>query len=528
MPLSNTYKSPVYARAKAITSVIFIISLLVTQIIAWGLLERERSLEQHQVRNEVIQFKNRLETILEYSSTATYTMALLVENGLLNDDFDSLSHQILRQNQFIDAMQLVEGTVITKTYPLEGNESVIGMDISKTPAHIRDAAESIKRQQLYFEGPFELTQGGVGFVGRFPIMKNSQVFGFSAVVIKLATILDGLGLSKSGVTDEYIYQLVKIEGEEQKLLFQNKESFDSGIIAKTKVPLGDWDIHVKLRNPGYWKRFMSFSILGLVFSLILSVLVWKVATQPAKLNMLIDLKTRDLKVVNEQLERRAEELEQYAHVISHDLQEPLRMVVNFLGLLKDRNGDSLDEQALTYVNHASEGAWKMKNLISDLLKYAIAGKNSGKKELIPLRMVLDDAISLLQNKIDESKAVISYTDLPTVYAVKIPLTQIMQNLIGNALKYASIDRAPVIIVEHLSLDDEWEIIVKDNGIGIPSEYYQEVFNIFKRLHKEEYQGTGLGLAMVKKNVESLGGRVWVTSQINVGSEFHFTLPKKSS
>ncbi len=515
-----------YHKPIRITWLVLIISLFVTQTFTWRLYLREKAIEKDRVERRAIQFKSRLQSILEHSSTATYTLAFLVENGFLGDNFDSLSSQILKHNHYIDALQLVEGTVITKTYPLEGNEVVIGMDISQNPDHKREAAEAIKRRELYFEGPFELTQGGTGFVGRLPIIKENEVFGFAAVIIHLETILKGLSIDLSGEDENYIFQLIKNRGENKQKLFVNEETFDEGLYAMEHLSQGGWDLFVKLKSPEIYIQVVVFSLLGIVFTGFLTVFTWKISSQPIKLQKMINIKTRDLKKLNRKLERRAEELEQFAHVISHDLQEPTRMISSYLGLLKKQYEEKLDVVAAEYIHYSMRGAKRINMLIQDLLKYTLAGKEKENCESVPLRMIMDDVYSVLHREIEESGAEITYGELPNICANKIAMTQVMQNLVSNAIKYHRTNQKPKVSISAQETETHWQVSVKDNGIGIPKEYHVDIFSLFKRLHVEaEYQGTGLGLAIVKKNIQTMHGKIWVTSVENEGSEFHISLPK---
>lgn len=524
---------PFFLRPKSVTWMVFCLSLIVTEIVAWRLLLKERSLDQEEVIQEGLNFQNRLEAVLDYSSTATYTLSFLVQNNLLGDRFDSLCHQILKQNPSIDALQLVQNGVITHICPIEGNEAALGLDISKNPDHVREVAEAIRRNSLYFEGPFHLAQGGRGIVGRLPIIEKGQFWGLSAVVIRLETLFEAVEIPSSGESENFVYQLSKMAGGQRVQVFENNETFDSGLITERMIPKVEWKLQVKHKNPGYIKAAVPFALLGFFFSVALASFAWKVANQPLKLQKLVDEKTADLQELNKVMELKAEELSrinhelnQYAHVISHDLQEPLRMVVNFMELLKRKYDNELDEQAQIYIGHALNGAQGMRELVKELLQYALAGQQQGQIEKVPLRMILDDVTSILHVQIDKTQATISYEELPVVDAPKLAITQVMQNLIGNALKFIKPDVAPVIRIESIERAKEWEIIVSDNGIGIDKEYQQEIFGVFRRLHsKSDYAGTGVGLAIVQKQVQSMGGRIWVESEKGAGSAFHFTIPK---
>tara|TARA_R110000782_G_scaffold80846_4_gene159938 strand:- start:159789 stop:165440 length:5652 start_codon:yes stop_codon:yes gene_type:complete len=233
-----------------------------------------------------------------------------------------------------------------------------------------------------------------------------------------------------------------------------------------------------------------------------------------------------LKYTNE-LVRSNEELEQFAYVASHDLQEPLRMVTSFLSQLEKKYSNQLDEKAHMYIDFAVDGASRMRNIILDLLEYSRVGKNNDELEPININEVVEQAKVLLRKVIEEKEAIIVYDKLPTIMAYRSPIVQVFQNLIGNGLKYAKADLTPIIDIKAKELKNEWEFAIKDNGIGIKKDYYEKIFVIFQRLHnRDEYSGTGMGLAIVKKIVENLGGKIWLESEEGKGSTFYFTLPQQ--
>ncbi len=220
------------------------------------------------------------------------------------------------------------------------------------------------------------------------------------------------------------------------------------------------------------------------------------------------------------------ELEQFAFVASHDLQEPLRMVTSFLTQLEKKYGDSLDDNAKKYIHFAVDGAKRMREVILNLLDFSQVGKHKDDIEPISLERVIQETLNLQARLIEERRAQITFDDLPVVNSYYSPLLQIFQNLIGNAMKYAKNDVPAIIYISALELESSWQISIKDNGIGIDSEYHEKIFVLFQRLHhQEEYSGTGIGLAVVKKIIDGLGGEIWVESAPDKGSTFYFTLPK---
>ncbi|MFC3417353.1 PAS domain-containing protein [Algoriphagus hitonicola] len=241
-----------------------------------------------------------------------------------------------------------------------------------------------------------------------------------------------------------------------------------------------------------------------------------------------------LKRLNENLEKQAKELaisnselEQFAYIASHDLQEPLRMVSSFLTQLERRYQDQLDEKALRYIDFAKGGAVRMRQIILDLLEFSRVGKQEEEIKPIDLQELVKE-VGLLQKRVlEEKNGQLIFDGHPKVKSYPSPLLQVLHNLIGNAIKYSKPDVPPIVEVTCKELATYWTISVSDNGIGIKSDYFDKIFVIFQRLHrKEEYNGTGMGLAIVKKIIEGLGGKIWVESTLDVGSTFTFTLPKK--
>ncbi|MDP3472543.1 MAG: ATP-binding protein [Algoriphagus sp.] len=238
---------------------------------------------------------------------------------------------------------------------------------------------------------------------------------------------------------------------------------------------------------------------------------------------------RNLEIHAKELALSNSELEQFAYVASHDLQEPLRMVSSFLSLLERKYKNQLDEKALQYIDFAVNGAVRMRQIILDLLEYSRVGKQNAQLEWVQLPSVVEEIKQLQRKIIQEKKAEIKFEGIETLWTFKPPLLQIMQNLIGNALKYSKPDVAPEISILAIDLPGCWQISVSDNGLGIKEEYFDKIFILFQRLHrKEEYEGTGIGLAIVKKIVEGLGGKIWVESEYQKGSIFHFTIAKPTT
>jgi signal transduction histidine kinase len=227
------------------------------------------------------------------------------------------------------------------------------------------------------------------------------------------------------------------------------------------------------------------------------------------------------------LEQKNNELEQFAYVVSHDLKEPLRMVTNYMDLLKMKYGKQLDEKANTYIHFAMDGGIRMEKMIADLLELSKTACQGVTKELVDLNEILTEVEQNIFKLIEENSAqIIKKTELP-VLAVYRPYTiSLLQNLLSNAIKFRKKETNPVVVVSATEKEYDWLISIEDNGIGIREEKFETIFEIFTRLHsRESYEGTGIGLAICKKIAEMNGGRIWLESEEGKGTTFHFIIKK---
>jgi signal transduction histidine kinase len=268
----------------------------------------------------------------------------------------------------------------------------------------------------------------------------------------------------------------------------------------------------------------------------------QIGRHAALLERRVDRRTGELSGANTRLRRELDErarieaelrrsntdLEQFAYVASHDLQEPLRMVVSYLQLIERRYEGQLDEAGREFIAYAVDGGKRMQALINDLLAYSRVGR--GAADMVPtdLEAVLARARRRLESAIAENDAEVTSDRLPSVRADAAQIEQLFQNLLANALKFRRPER-PRVHVSADRLDGEWRVAVRDNGIGIAPEFGERIFQLFQRLHgREEYEGTGIGLAVARKIVERHGGEIWVESAPGEGATFYFTLPDSSA
>jgi light-regulated signal transduction histidine kinase (bacteriophytochrome) len=251
-----------------------------------------------------------------------------------------------------------------------------------------------------------------------------------------------------------------------------------------------------------------------------------IAIENARLFATAEQERKRLESVRQALQRSNDELRQFAYVASHDLQEPLRTVAGFTELLVERFRAQAGAEAEEFVGYVVEGVQRMSSLIRDLLEYSHTGVSNGlPSQPNSAEAALDEVLFVLSASIQESGATITHDPLPEVWLESRSLVQLLQNLIGNAIKYRS-ERPLQIHVSAEAPGEDWVFSVRDNGIGIATEYKDRVFGIFKRLHGREIPGTGIGLAICQRIVEWHGGRIWLESELGSGSAFFFTVPKE--
>ncbi|MFE7741191.1 CHASE3 domain-containing protein [Nocardia sp. NPDC057455] len=295
--------------------------------------------------------------------------------------------------------------------------------------------------------------------------------------------------------------------------------------ASLRVAGGDFDHHIDVHGPA------DLATVAHAVESMRRRIVAELDSSRAQEAALAEQKT-DLDLQAMELRRSNAELEQFAYVASHDLQEPLRKVASFCQLLEKRYGDKLDERGKQYIDFAVDGAKRMQVLINDLLTFSRVGRITDRTEPTALGQSLDKALTNLSTAIDDTATRIRRPDeLPEIVGDPTLLTMLWQNLIANAIKFREPERAPELEItcEPGENGSDWLLSVSDNGIGIAPEFAEKVFVIFQRLHsREEYSGTGIGLAVCKKIVEYHGGRIWIDTDYTAGARFCFTLSTAES
>ena len=252
--------------------------------------------------------------------------------------------------------------------------------------------------------------------------------------------------------------------------------------------------------------------------------IWNNADEPTRMAGSVD-DISDKKQAEEELIRSNIELERFAFIASHDLQEPLRMITNFTALLKEEYSSKFDKTAGQYMEFVQSAAYRMQALIADLLEYSRAGEDITQLEDINVNDLMHVIKDSFKDAVEQNHAIIEFDQLPVINTNAVRLSRILQNLVGNALKYKRNGVPTEVKISAEKSDSSWVFSVSDNGIGIKQDYIDQIFVLFKRLHnKNEYTGTGIGLSICKKLVESIGGKIWVESEVGKGSTFYFSIP----
>ena len=373
--------------------------------------------------------------------------------------------------------------------------------------------------QFAVSPPYQIDH--VSYVKVFtPIFKKSELKGFFAIEMNVSKLVEeAYSLSYQPIDISFF---IHISGE---LVYTSSQK-DKGteLTKNSSLQVGNrlWSLiflsHTSMNQERVNALFLLFG--GISVTLLLCTFLFKLLTDNRKELLALNAQ---LNAHTMELERKNKELEQFTYIASHDLQEPLRTVINYIKLFQTRYGDAFDENAKLFYTYISDASIHMQELVKTLLDYSRLGKKAEYEQVDSLA-VIHEIKNHLSQLISEANAVIIANHLPEVYVMKVEFTQLLQNLIHNAIKFRKKDVAPIISITATEEDDFWTFAVKDNGIGIPEKYFEKIFVIFRKLHsRKEYEGTGIGLANCKKIVEIHGGNLWLESKEGEGTTFYFTL-----
>ncbi len=445
--------------------------------------------------DNIIGNTNALELLYPGVTNKEYVQTKWIDSG---DDYRDWEMQMSCKD---GGVKTILWSNISNQYPITGwKKWVVGIDITKRKQMKMELVE----KTIYLDNilssstDIAIVATGINYRIKYYNPMAEQLFGYRADQVIARSVMDiHSDLNVDRARFEKGIEIVREKGEHSFVIEQVKDK-------KT--------VFIQVRISG---------ILDIYTQLVGFVFMGKDITKRIESERALDKYVEELAQSNT-------ELEQFAYVASHDLQEPLRMIGSYLQLLERRYGDKLDKDATEFIDFAVDGANRMQALINDLLAYSRVGTKGKEFEPTDCNVMLSRTIKNLQTAIMESRASINIDLLPTVFADKSQLGQLFQNLIGNAIKFSG-KRASEITISALLKGKKWTFSVRDNGIGIDPKQFDRIFLMFQRLHsRTEYRGTGIGLAMCKKIVERHGGEIWVESEPGKGSTFFFTIPSEKS
>lgn len=424
--------------------------------------------------------------------------------------------------------------------PGGGNGEVVGRNLGFEPERLRALNAARERRDAAFTGQVDLVTGGRGFLACVPVFHRGELSGFIVGAFKSQELLADILQS---VVHFGGYSISVLNGQEE--IYNNSGAHGAASVEYSQEEKLDlfgatWVLRVgqgredSLVEGSYlpWVVLLCGAFLGLALgsSVYFAQKSASREKEANRANRELALEVAERKRAQEEatthaseLTRSNAELEQFAYVASHDLQEPLRIVSGYVQLLQKRYAGKLDSNADEFISFAVDACGRMQRLISDLLAYSRVGREKEFGE-VGCGSIFSAALQSLKAVIDESGASVTSDPMPTVRGDASQLEHLFLNLIGNAIKYRGAS-APEVHVSALLKNSEWQFSVRDNGLGIDPKYHDRIFVIFQRLHgKGQYSGTGIGLAICKKVVENHKGKIWVESEQGAGSTFHFTIP----
>ncbi len=439
--------------------------------------------------------------------------------------------------------------------PHEGNKPALGIDLASNPTRLaaleksRDTGAPVATARIILAQDADQQSGFLIFI---PIYKNNEIIdtvekrrehliGFILGVFRISDIINSSTANLD--SNDIVFRITdESAGGEQQLLFK-----EDGVYSNDQLSSLSNELHysVGYRNGGRdWRlSFMAtadfiernkgsesllIGIAGISIAALLALMLFLVTQRSLIVERLVEQRTEELARTNEALIKSNIELEQFAYIASHDLQAPLRGISGFAQFLQKDYFDRLDDNANQYIEQIVEGAKRMQTLIKDLLTYSRLDSLSRPFVETNLNNVFDDVVILLGTAIEEVSGKVTRDDLPIVIGDRAQLSQLLHNLIGNGIKYFD-KQPPNVHISAKKNNNEWIISVKDNGIGIEPKHHNRIFKIFHRLYsQEQYSGTGIGLAVCQRIAKHHNSRIWLESELGVGTTFYFAISCQSS
>jgi len=510
----------------------------ITIVIAYQQIIFQEEKRQQVLVHELNQVKDRFRNILYSDITAANSLAIFYRKYGLTNDFDEIAPQIIKYNKYAEVLQLNINGVVKKVYPLDGYEQTIGLNTYLDSIRLLESKRALQKNSIYFAGPRNLREGGVGILGKVPIQKGKDTLAVCVVLTRLNTILKALDLD-AGSDNPFSYWLIKKTDTKDtaRYFLSKRHPYDITEAVYADIPEGDWNLgaaySVKNAIP---KSSLIIITLGTLLSLLSAILIYKISSQPFKLERIIEKKTLEIQQMNNSLEAKViertkqlvdanNELESFSYTVSHDLRAPLRSINGYASIVEKRYSANMDEDGKMFIQSILQNTIHMGHLIDDLLDLSRLGRKELSTNNVDMNTLVNEIIEDYEfNKKDNLKIKISKL-LPAKCDASL-IKQVWINLISNAVKYSQYKPEQIIDIGSNEKNGVVEYYIKDNGTGFDMQLYDKLFGVFQRLHtSEKFEGTGIGLATVQKIIRKHGQTIWAESILNEGSTFYFTLPK---
>lgn len=450
---------------------------------------------------------------------------IVAHDGISAEQFHTIGEVLLKDQRGVRNMVVSHGLVIAMSYPLAGNESVIGIDYRSIPVQYEQVRKAMDSRAPLLQGPVPLIQGGIGLILRNPVfLHDGRFYGMANIVLDIPAIFAEAGLSKPDLPFQIAIRGGDGLGAAGVMILGDQAVFAAQpVLTDVVLTQGTWQL-AAIPKDG-WDVADAIPVRVRLMEVLAFVAMTAIAFGAAFHIIGQDQGKEILRRKSLELERSNADLERFAYIASHDLQTPLRNVISYAQLLARRYGGRLDQDADDFIGFIVEGSARMSQLIQDLLNYARLSNSVEPLAVVDAGQALQQALANLAGVVEHSHTTVEAGDLPMVRANPAQLVSLFQNLVDNAIKYADPSRPPHIrITARSDQSGWWTIAVADNGIGIAAEYFEQIFVVFQRLHTPgDRSGTGIGLAICQRIVQHCGGRIWVESSPGQGATFLFTL-----
>ncbi len=441
--------------------------------------------------------------------------------GSLTDQFPRYAEGLRRSVVGVRNISAAPDFVVRIVYPVEGNEKVLGNDLLKDarPGFAETVQRAIISRDVTIHGPVALLQGGQGLIARQIVYGPGKPWGAVGLVFDVGAILGEVRFDR--VPPHLGFAIVTDIG--QQVAGDALALKGDPLVERINLPDGHWELALAPRTS--WEglayadpTFRGFQAAFLLLALLIEALTFMAVSRRYTLERQVDLRTAELG-------RAKNELEQFAYATAHDLQEPLRAIASYAQLLEKQQSGKLDEESAGFIREIVDGAGRLKMLLRDVQLFLAEDRVPLGCGTVAAGDALQAALTALKRRIADAGATVTVGELPAVQADERRLREIFIVLIANAVEYRHPYRAAEVHVSGRRIDGYDVIDVRDNGIGIEPRYRDQIFEVFRRLHsRDEHPGTGMGLAIARKMVERLGGRITVVSSPGVGSTFSIHLP----